>query len=364
MGILRTLGWGAACAVPMGVLVDCNLDSYGLGSVGQMACPEVNANVDVLGATFTSDVRANAKIRTFVAASKDLMAVAAQAEAEAADACTRIGVDLGIPPSEMAPRNEAGGRASGACGAVAARMDAVLQQGIRFEAIVTPPRCQANADAHARCSASCQGQLDPGQIVAQCEPGKVAGYCQGRCHGQCEGRCVGSCRGVCMARDAQGNCAGACQGECHGACDATCHAGCDGQWQAPRCEGAVRGPSGDAECDASCNAHADLQASCTPIAVIVRPSQATPIGLKLAASLQANLPQLLHAEWVLGKRVLADADVVVKVGRNLPGVVGHAGARALACVGAAANASVRASMSIRVTVSASASVSGRAGAGT
>ncbi len=363
MGIARVLGYAAACTLPVALLADCNLDGYGLGNVGEMACPEIGANVDVLGATFSSDARANAKIRAFVAASKDLVAVAAEGEAEAADACTRIGVDLGMSPAEMAPRNEAGGRASGACSAVAARMDAILQQGIRFEAVVTPPQCQANADAGARCSASCQGQLDPGQVVAQCEPGKVAGFCQGRCNGQCDGRCMGNCQGVCMARDAQGNCVGACQGRCYGTCDATCHAGCEGQWQAPRCEGSVRGPSGDAECDASCNAHADLQASCTPIAVIVRPSQASPLALKLAASLQANLPELLHAEWVLGKRVLADADVVVKVGQNLPSIVGNAGARALACVGAAANASVRASMSIKVTIQASATVSARAGAG-
>lgn len=345
------------------MLVDCNMDGFGLGNVGQLACPEINANVDVLGATFTADARANAKIRTFIAASKDLLAVSAQAEAEAADACMRIGVDLGMSPGEMAPRNEAGGRASGACSAVAARMDAILQQGIRFEAVVNPPQCQASADAHARCSASCQAQVDPGQIVAQCEPGRLAGYCQGRCNGQCDGRCMGTCQGTCVARDAQGNCAGACQGQCYGSCDSTCHASCEGQWQAPRCEGSVRGPSGDAECDASCNAHADMQASCTPITVIVRPSQASPLALKLAASLQANLPQLLHAEWVLGKRVLGDADVVVQVGRNLPSLVGNAGARALACVGAAANASVRASMSIKVTVQASASVSARAGAG-
>lgn len=353
----------ACVLLPVVLLADCDPGSFGLGSVAQMACPEVNANVDVLGATFTSDVRANAKIRTFISASKDLMSVAAQAEAEATDACMRIGVDLGMSPAEMGPRNEAGGRASGACGAVAARMDGILQQGIRFETVVTPPQCQASADARAQCSASCQGQIDPGQIVAQCEPGRVSGFCQGRCNGQCDGRCMGTCQGTCMARDAQGNCAGGCNGQCYGTCDATCHARCEGQWQSPRCEGSIQGPSGDAECDASCNAHADLRASCTPIAVMVRPSQASPLALKLAASLQANLPQLLHAEWVLGKRVLADADVVVKVGQNLPGIVGNAGARALACVGAAANASVRASMSIKVTVQASASVSGRAGAG-
>ena len=67
----------------------------------------------------------------------------------------------------------------------------------------------------------------------------------------------------------------------------------------------------------------------------------------------------------LGERVLgsADAKVVVDVGAQLPKVVGDAGAQGLACIAAAANASVRASASINVSVQASASVSGKVGAG-
>ena len=305
----------------------------------------------------------NAKIRAFVQASKDLMGVAAQAEAEAAEACMRIGTDLGIPPQQMAPRDEPGGRAKGACEPVAAAIDGILQQGLRFQATVTPPSCQANAGVQAQCSAQCSGQVDPGQIVAQCEPARLSGYCQGRCHGRCEGTCNGQCNGTCTQRDAQGNCVGQCQGDCHGGCDATCHAQCEGNWQAPRCEGSVQGPSADAECDASCRARGEFHATCTPIQVLVQPSVANQQALALAASLTRNLPLLLHAQIVLGQRILKDAEVVVQVGKAMPGIVGKAGVRAAACVAAAASASVRASVSIKVTVQASANVSGRAGAG-
>jgi hypothetical protein len=85
--------------------------------------------------------------------------------------------------------------------------------------------------------------------------------------------------------------------------------------------------------------------------------------LRLAATLQANLPMLLHAQLVLGQRLLGDAEVVVQVGRQMPQIVGKAGARAASCVAAAASGTVRATASIKVTVQASASVSARAGAG-
>lgn len=349
--------------VALAGLVDCNVANSAFGGLSGAACPEMGGGANAMAAMYTDNAQMNGKIRAFVQASKDLVGVAAQAEAEATEACMRIGADLGIPPAAMAPRDEPGGRAKGACEPVAAQIDAILRSGLRFTATVTPPQCQASAQAQAECSGSCNAQIDPGQIVAQCDPARLSGFCQGRCSGQCDGRCSGECRGTCMQRDAQGNCAGQCQGECYGSCDATCHARCEGTWQAPRCEGQVQGPSADAECDASCRARGQFHASCTPIQVLVQPSVANEQALRLAASLSQNLPLLLHAQIVLGQRILQDAEVVVQVGKNMPSIVGKAGVRAAACVASAASATVQASMSIRVTVQASASVSGRAGAG-
>jgi hypothetical protein len=230
-----------------------------------------------MAAIYANDSGINGKVRAFVQASKDLSMIAAQAEAEAAEACIRIGTDLGIPLNAMSPRNEAGGRAKGACEPVAAQIDVILRAGLRFTATVTPPQCQASAQAQAECSGAC---------------------------------------------------------------------GAQGQ---------------DAECNASCHARSELLATCTPIRVLVQPSIANEQALRLAASLSANLPTLLHAQIVLGQRILKDVEVLVQVGSNLPGIVGEAGVRAGACIAAAASATVQASVSIKATVQVSANVSGRAG---
>ena len=97
---------------------------------------------------------------------------------------------------------------------------------------------------------------------------------------------------------------------------------------------------------------------------MVQASAQTQELARLAATLQANLPLLLHAELALGKRLVQTSEVMVRVGADIPKIIGNAGAQALACVAAAADASVTASVRIKVSVQASASVSGRVGAGT
>jgi hypothetical protein len=96
--------------------------------------------------------------------------------------------------------------------------------------------------------------------------------------------------------------------------------------------------------------------------VAVRTSQNVEMAGRLVATLQANLPALLHAEVALGRRLIGDAQVVGQVGAQLPKIVGKAGVHALACIGAAAEASASASVRINVSVRASASVTGRVGA--
>jgi hypothetical protein len=198
-------------------------------------------------------------------------------------------------------------------------------------------------------------------VVANCQPGRISGYCQGNCMGRCDGRCAGQCNGQCNARDAAGNCIGQCQGECRGRCDATCHANCQGQWQAPRCEAWARPPAADADCAGSCRAHAEANASCTQPVVQVQASQNAQAAMALAATLQANLPKLLYAQIALGQRLITEIDTVVGIAQRLPRVVGQAGAHALGCIAAATDASVSASISVKVTVQSSRSVSGRFG---
>ncbi len=344
-----------------GFLASCTDGKF--GGLGAAACPQLGSG-DPMQASFSADVRANAEVRAFVAASKDLVEASMRMEALATQACRAMGHDLGIPDQAMTSSDDSpGSSAKAACGALGAQIDAVFRAGIQVRVQATPPQCQVDASVKAQCDASCNVQVDPGRIVAECEPARLSGYCQGRCGGTCEGRCSGQCQGQCSAQDAQGNCAGTCNGTCSGSCDATCHAKCEGEWQAPKCEGSVQGPSASADCQGNCQARADLRAQCTPGQVSVQVNQQTEMAMRLSATLQANLPFLLQAEFALGKRVLGDVQVVVQSGGRLPKIVGNAGAQAVACIAAAANASVEASARINVSVKASASVSGRVGAG-
>jgi hypothetical protein len=358
----RHLALGPLVLPVLTILSNCGAYGRGLGGFDSAACPELGGSADALSAQYTANARANAKIRTFVQAAKDLGAVSVQIEAEAAEACGRMAMDLGATQQELAPRDEPGGRASASCAALSARLDALFREGISIRATATPPQCQVNAQASASCEGACNVDVDPGEIAAHCDPGRLSGYCQGQCSGRCEGVCNGNCNGTCSARNAKGECAGSCAGDCNGACTATCHARCNGTWQAPKCEGYVRPPSADAECNASCRAHANVNASCTPAVVNIQVSQNAAMAARLATTMQANLPQLLHAELALGRRLMGDVQVVGQVGAQLPKIVGDAGAHALACIAASADVTARASVSIRVSVQASANVSGKVGA--
>lgn len=359
---MKALRLAALLAVLSGIS-GCLGDSR-YGALG-LACPQMTGSMDPLDARYAADVAVNAKVASFVGAARDLSEVSVQIEGEAAEACRRMGRDLDIPEDTMRPpASEPGGEAKAACGALGARIDTLLRAGFRASVSVRPPACSVDAQAGARCSGSCSGQIDPGRIVAECQPARLSGYCSGTCQGSCEGTCRGQCDGQCSVRDASGQCAGRCSGTCHGGCDATCHARCDGQWQAPRCEGYVQGPQVDAQCQASCNARAEIRASCVPAQVLVQSSASTQDFARLAATLQANLPLLIHAEVALGKRLIGTSETLVRVGADIPKLIGEAGAQAVACVAAAADASVTASVRIKVSVQASASVSGRVGAGT
>lgn len=335
---------------------------YGGGIYGPLGatCPALSA-ADPLTVQVSSNGAADAKIRTFLAASHDLVAVSVQMENEVLGACRAMAADLGVNPAQMNPSNpnQPGAGAQAACAAVAAQIDAIMRQGFSMRVQAFPPQCQANLQAKANCEGVCSAVVDPGRLVAECEPARLSGYCSGTCRGQCDANCQGQCQGQCSALSANGQCMGRCVGTCTGNCDGTCHAYCQGYWQSPQCQGYVQAPRVDAECNASCSARAEFQASCTPAQVSVAASHNADMALRLARTLQVNLPQLLHAELALGKRLTQSARVVVSVGSQLPRVVGQAGAQALACIAAASNASVNASMRIDVSIQASASVTGR-----
>src|SRR6478736_4764966 len=82
------------------VLSNCGAFGPGFGRLGEAACPELGGNADALRAQ---------------QAAKDLGAVSLQIEAEAAEACQRMAMDLGASPQEFTANNEPGARANVAC---------------------------------------------------------------------------------------------------------------------------------------------------------------------------------------------------------------------------------------------------------
>ncbi len=114
----KTLLLVALVSVALCVLSNCGAYGRGFGALDAAACPELGGNADALRARYAADARVNGKIRAFVQAAKDLGAVSLQIEAEAAEACQRMGTDLGVTPQEMAPRSEPGGKATGSCAAL------------------------------------------------------------------------------------------------------------------------------------------------------------------------------------------------------------------------------------------------------
>src|SRR5437773_3592887 len=99
------------------------------GALGA-ACPALTGGADPMSLRFSANARADVKVRAFVAAARDLVDVSAQMESEAAEACRRIGTDLGASPSELTSQSdEPGDRARVACSVASTRIDFLLRQG-------------------------------------------------------------------------------------------------------------------------------------------------------------------------------------------------------------------------------------------
>ncbi len=337
-----------ACAVLLGESTS--------GELAGAACPEWGRG-SAFGAKYGASAEVDAQIGAFVQAAYDLSAVVRTARGQVVASCRAMGRDLRADPAALQaedPRR--------VCGAVSARIDEILRGGVKVQVRAVPPRCTVDANFEASCQGQCSARLEPAQIVARCEPGKLAGTCRGTCTGRCEGTCSGACSGACSATDASGRCRGACEGACNGTCSGTCHADCQGTWEAPRCEGKLKGPSAEADCYAACKARADARARCTPGKVDVRASGAAE-ARRVADTLRRYLPALIMAQVRLAGQIRQDLVVLKETGALLRGQIRGAGSHAAACVAAAANAVAEATVTVSITVEASASVSGKVGAG-
>ena len=177
--------------------------------------------------------------------------------------------------------------------ALKAKFDANLDGGAVFK--FTPGKCSVDASASLKAQASCEGKVNPGSAMVDCEgscevdPGMVdvqcsgefdvectyegpkvdcQGTCQGSCEGKvgasadCKGTCRGECDGTCSAMADVGGgkaeCAGSCMGTCKGTCEvqlmaeAMCSGTCRGECKVTAPMGGCSGAA-HAECKAKAN---------------------------------------------------------------------------------------------------------------
>ncbi len=237
-------------------------------------CPQLGADIDPYSLRFSASVEANGQIRAFVAAARGLKEAAEQAEYITAEACRRMGADLGLSASAMAPSGavavgpapgtvagheaahgpspDLGREALAACTAVANEARVILGDGpLVIE--VKPPRCEPDLLRRGRCEALCSlSGPAPAECLAACES-------EANIHGQCHA------------------------------------AELDGL------DLAVEGRKG-----------------------------------VLLATLGRNLPWLLHAQTALARRLAGDAEVLARIGAQLPELLKDAGPQGLACMTASA----------------------------
>jgi hypothetical protein len=118
-----------------------------------------------------------------------------------------------------------------------------------------------------------------------------------------------------------------------------------------RCTAVCAGASQD--CAALCAMQGALYAACTLPAVSVAASSDLPEIVRMARTLEENLPTLLYAEIALGRRLAEQAQALAAVATRLPADVAHAGPRGIACATLAAGTVGKAASRLTAVVGAS-----------
>lgn len=348
---------------------------------------------------------AASKLETFLVATADFTASAAELEATVTEACQDMGQELGVADSEMEPGPNQSTVAA-TCAPVSAKLKSELSDlraavNVNLSVYAEPPQCEARMVAYADCVGRCEVAVDPGKLQLKCEggeirgqcnatctgrcavevEGKCSGRCEGTCGGSCSGTCSGTCEGACSARAADGSCAGSCNGTCKGSCSAGCSGTCEGscvakasgkcegecrggcsvEFEEPYCTGDVRAPSASAECQASCNASFDARLECRPGQLYVTLEGNVDENLserfgRVRAAIEGGLGRILSARAKLEK-LAASGKAMVNTAGALPNAIGELGVGAAACVTQAAAILPRATASVSVSVKVSASVS-------
>ena len=131
---------------------------------------------------------AASKLETFLAASADFTAAAAELEASLIASCRDMGQQLGLDPAAM-QGTPGQSQVEAACMPVSAKLDSELSElraagNLKLAVVATPPRCDARVDVYADCMGRCQTEVDPGKLDLQCEGGELRGRFQAAREGE------------------------------------------------------------------------------------------------------------------------------------------------------------------------------------
>jgi len=338
-----------------------------------------------------------ARFNAYAGAVKALVDVSQDLKASVGASCVAIAKDLGatdVPDLSNLDDPKFDEKLTQACTKANEAIKAALAAKPLLAVEVIGGECRIDASAQLACESKCvvSGTCEPGSVELRCEPGELSGTCDAQCTGECtvttgsvecQGGCSGTCNGVCAGtcslKDSNGTCIGKCYGECKGACTGTCDVvppsakcsgsckgGCSVDYKAPYCEGKLVPPKCnlDVDCQAACNAQAQLKAECTPPTLIV-----TLDGVgdgALAKTLTTNLPALYVAALEYGPNLVeAGADVAVKGVEAADAAVDALGCAALysTSILATFNASVVASASLSASIQASVTINATVGVG-
>lgn len=361
------------------------LSSYGCSgnpitdAAGDLCCKDFTIGADMTAVDWGIEGEANGQFAALLQSVGDLSAVANATAEEVAGACQQIAIDLGVDRNKVKATTP-DQRAKLWCAEAVGSIKATFTGGLKI--VAQPPSCTVDIQAQASCEASCSGkaecEVQPGELEASCEPGKLAvkcgAECKGSCEGSanlavtCEGQCEGTCEGECQGNQTGGACEGTCKGKCRGTCkmaadanvqcEGECTGECTGEATAPKCKGKYTPPeakcSASAECKGSCEGSASAKAECRPGSIEIEASgnvSATAIG-----SLKLNLPKIFAVAEAKGKLIVDAAASVSGQATATAEIAGDLSVKAAACIIPVVDAITKAGANVGASLEASASV--------
>lgn len=354
-----------------------------------------------------ANVKVDLRVRGFVQSSADLAGVAVALKTAVKEACVGIDNDLGVTDtwsalgdagdSDDAISNPNG---TGACDAARARIVAIMNghSNANFALVISRGACSTDFVQEAQCESGCNAQqkCDPGTVETRCDPAQLSVICDGNCsaqascegrvnaeancEGRCEAECTGHCAGTCTDEngrmtDNDDNCHGKCKDHCSGKCNGRCQVeaangiacgasvackgGCSSTFSQPKCETECTPPKCmiDQTCFENCRATAAAKLVCDPPTVkLLADVTAGDDVVKLVATINKNLPPLVHSAEAEGRILVSEVQNLTVSGKAVLNASGDLDFKSVACATAAAESLSKAAGTLDVSTQAAAGV--------